>query len=34
MKKFMVRILCCFIPGRNNRHKIREYFLATKPQII
>ncbi len=33
MKKFMVRILCCFVPGRNNRHKIREYFLATKPQI-
>lgn len=26
MKKFFVRLLCCFVPGRKNRHKIREYF--------
>lgn len=30
MKKFMVRILCCFIPGRNNRHKIRHVLLDSK----
>lgn len=34
MKKFLVRILCCFIPGRKNRHKIREYFSDNINNLI
>lgn len=26
MKKTLVRLLCCFIPGRNNRRLIRNHF--------
>jgi len=30
MKKFMVRILCCFIPSQKARHKVRETLLENK----
>lgn len=30
MKKFLVRILCCFIPGRENRHRVWKYFFPPR----
>lgn len=33
MKKLMVRILCCFVPGSKNRHKVRAHFLKTEETL-
>ncbi len=30
MKKLFIRLLCCLVPGHNNRHKIHRYFLTNK----
>lgn len=34
MKKILVRLLCCFVPYRQNRKKIRQYFLGKKTDDI
>ena len=32
MKKFLINIICCFIPSKGVRHKFREFTKNTKPQ--
>lgn len=34
MRKFLVRLLCCFIPGKKNRHAVRAALLRSKYAII
>lgn len=33
MKKFLVRLLCCFVPGRETRHKVRDYFFKYENKL-